>query len=754
MATSSIPTNPARQPLKTFVNNVLGGLTCGANLFPIVMGSGLVAIAPLGSQFAATGIAAGISAGIIGVAVTSLTSKSPSLISLPKSSLAILVAGLFAQLGADPEIRTLMGGYGGDMGAFYLGVIAISVILAGVLQILFAVLRLGVLVTFIPYPVVAGFMNGIACLIFLGQLPVILGAPTGGGLRSILQVDNTMLSVSAAIGAAVICSILVVRRFYKTTPNALIGICMGVVVFQLFFISQPVATLIPPVGEVKASLPTPGGFIELFQRLNVRELYVLLTKIAGTAVVIALIGSFQSLLSLTVVDTLQGVRTDRNRELVAQGCGQIASGLFGGLPSSGSIGITRIIHQMGATAKAVTVISGICLLIVVTQVPWIMQYIPKAAVAAVIMLGSLAIIDGWSRQLFLRVVIQRKPNVGRALLLSLSVSLFVTATVLLVGIIEAILAGMVISLLVFFQRSRQLVLRRSCFGDMVHSRTGRRSEEVEYLKDHGRRIAVFEIQGPVFFGTADQLAEDIENVLGDVDTVILDFRRVSDIDASGAFVIRRFDNLFDKYGKTLLLSHIPYGASMQEFLVNMGLEKLFRENRVLDDMDSALRRAEDELLARDGISLRAESEVALHEFEILKGFSTAELEALKSRMSRCDYAAGTPVMAHGSTSDFLLFLVRGSVAIQRPLIEDGRNLLLATRRAGVILGEMALLTNEARSADVCAQTDVVGYKLEKADFEIFCDEQPRAGMHLIRNIAGVLSLRVTDLLGTIENLEQ
>ena len=753
MATGTLSDNEVRTPFRAFMSNILGGLTCGANLFPIVMGSGLVAIAPLGPEYTATGIAAGISAGVIGVFAASLASKSQSLISLPKSSLAILVAGLFAQFGNDPAIQALVQRYDGDLGMFYLGTIAICMMLAGALQILFAALRLGVLVTYIPYPVVAGFMNGVACLIFLGQLPVVLGANPGDGIMEVIETENKMLGVAMLIGVSVIVSIVLMRRFFKATPNALIGIFVGVLVFQLFFTDQPVATLAAAGSEVKATVPIPGVFLEVVDTLSTADLMLLLTKIAGTAIVIALIGSFQSLVSLTVVDTLLGVRTNRNRELVAQGLGQIATGAFGGLPSSGSIGISRMIHELGGTAKAVTLISGLCLLLVVTQAPWIMQYIPKAAVAAVIMISAIAIIDGWSRQLFLRVIIQRTSNVSRALLISFSVSLCVTAMVLLVGIIEAIMAGMIIALLVFFQRSRELVLRRSTYGDTTRSRTERCSEEVDYLKEHGRRIAIFEIQGPVFFGTADQLAEDIEKVIGDVDTVILDFRRVSDIDASGAFVLRRFDNLFDKYGKTLLLSHIPYGPAMKEFLINMGVNRPFNENRVHDDLDDALRHAEDNILTTYFCRL-PEDEFDLREFDTLRNFTPKELQDLKSRMTRCTYEAGTPVMAYGAKTDFMLFLVKGSVRIQRAIEGEDRVLHLATRRPGVILGEMALLTEQPRTADVCAETDVIGYKMEKVDFDKFCEQQPRAAILLVKNIAGILSLRVNDMLGAIENLEK
>ena len=754
MANSVIPDSSLGARLRLLMYNVLGGLTCSANLFPIVIGSGLVAVAPLGPEYSSVGIAAGISAGVIGVFATSVTSKSQSMISLPKSSLAILIAGLFAQFAKDPAIQTLVKAYQGDLAVFYMGTIAICIVLAGMLQILFAVLRLGVLVTFIPYPVVAGFMNGIACLIFLGQLPVVLGASPGDGVAKVLETDNEMLGVAALIGLAVYLAIILMRRFFKKTPNALIGICVGVLVYQLVFPTQPVDTVAAAGSVFHAGIPLPGTYFEIFSLLDSDQLLELLMKIAGTAMVIALIGSFQSLVSLTVVDTLQGVRTDRNRELIAQGVGMMASGAFAGLPSSGSIGITRMIHEIGGVAKVVTLLSGLFLLFIVTQTPWIMQYIPKAAIAAVIMFGSIAIIDGWSRQLFLRVIIHRTSNVSRALLLSFSVSLFVTGMVLVVGIIEAILAGMIISLLVFFQRSRELVLRRSTYGDTIHSRTERASDETEYLKEHGRQIAIFEIQGPVFFGTADQLAEDIENVISGVDTVILDFRRVSDIDASGAFVLRRFDNLFDRYNKTLLLSHIPYGEGMREFLINMGVERPYRESRVHDDLDTALRHAEDDILSRKYICRLGEDEVPLREFAILANFTPGELKALESSMTRCTYEAGTPLIEYGEESDFMIFLLQGSVRIQRMIDGEDRALLLATRRPGVILGEMALLTDQPRTADVIAETDVIGYRLEKVDFEKFCEMQPRAAIHLVKNIASILSYRVNDMLGAIENLEK
>ncbi|MCG8548569.1 MAG: SulP family inorganic anion transporter [Alphaproteobacteria bacterium] len=753
MSKESPTTKGIKGLVASISSNILAGLTSAVVILPIAIGAGLVAVAPLGPEYSAAGVLAGFYAGIFGTIAASLTGGSLLHISIPKTSLSVLIAALVAEFGIDPEIQSIIQNNNFKTTDFYIGIIGISVIVAGVLQILFGFFRLGILMTFIPYPVVAGFMNGVACLIVIGQLPVLLGAPRGADLSEIFNVVDGKILMSLAIGAVVIGTYFIVRRLSNRAPAALLGVCAGVLVFKLALPVQSIETLIPTIGQLPDTFPNPGRVFSLAVDLTPAQVYLLSVKVGATAIAIALIGSFQSLLSVSVADQLHGRRTNRNRELFAQGLGQVASGIFSGIAVGGSIQLVRLTKSAGANAKFVSLVAGLSLLILIWQFGWVLQDIPLAAVAAILLIGSIAIIDGWSRQLFVKLLKQRNQVTQTAVPVSLAITFFVAALVIFAGIMEAILAGTVISLFLFFQRSRELVLRRSMFGDLLHSRTVRRQEEAAYLRDNGKRIAIFELQGPIFFGTADQLAEHVEKVFGDIEIAVLDFRRVPDIDSSGALVLMRLDELFSKSDKVMLLSHLASDGPLREFLMEMGLDAPARDNRILDDLDAALRRAEDELLTRKGLEHSAQDEVALEEFDALKDLSRDEFAALKMQFSRCDYSEGERILAHSDESRFLLFLVRGSVSVQRRVPGANRTIRLATRRPGVLLGEMALLTDARRTADIYAETDVVAYKLEREAFENFCRENPVGAMHLVRNIGSLLSSRLEDLQVTIEHLE-
>jgi MFS superfamily sulfate permease-like transporter len=362
---------------KYFKTDVLSGMVVFLVALPLCLGIALASGAPL---------FAGIISGVIGGIVVGLMSNSQLSVSGPAAGLTAIVLAAITSLGS---YQTFL----------------LAVVLAGVLQILLGIAKAGTVSNYFPSNVIEGMLTAIGIIIILKQLPHAVGYDTDneGDMFFIEKGDhhNTFSSIIDAInnsqlGAAIIClvSLAILIAFNKVAflkkikviPGALVAVIAGVILNEIFKMIHPDLVI---QQEHLVNLPTPKSFDEFFGQFQMPDFSMISNpKVWITAATIAVVASIETLLCIEASDKMDPLKrySNTNTELFAQGTGNILSGLLGGMPMTSVIVRTSANVNSGGKTKVATIAHGIFLLIAVLAIPTILNKIPLACLAAILLM--------------------------------------------------------------------------------------------------------------------------------------------------------------------------------------------------------------------------------------------------------------------------------------------------------------------------------------------------------------------------------
>jgi len=300
------------------------------------------------------------------------------------------------------------------------------------------------------------------------------------------------------------------------------------------------------------------------------------------------------------------------------------------------------------------------------------------------------------------------------------------------------------------------VVRRKLVCDQHYSKRVRTAEEMEILSRQGHQAVICELQGSLFFGTANQLYAALEPELKSRNYLILDLRRVQTVDVTAAHMLEQVKDMLAEREGTLIFASIPprlpSGLDIAAYLHEVGLLDASGHVRVFDDVDAALEWVEDQLIAAAELALAAETALDLHEIELFKHRKEHTLEALEHCLVQRSLKAGEKIFARGDTGDELFLIRRGAVRILLPLSERQSH-HLGTFGRGAFFGEMAFLDGAVRSADAVAFSDVELYVLSRQVFDTFAEEHKKAALGLMEGIASVLASRLRYTTAELRALE-
>jgi SulP family sulfate permease len=311
---------------RPLAGDVRGGITAAIVDLGLLLTYGLLAFGALGVEHADRGILAAFVASIFGGLVANLLGSAAIPGSGPRASSTLILATFVAALVADGSVPAA--GLPSVEAVFFLA--AACVALAGLIQLAFAVARLDSLVKFVPHPVVSGFMNGIAILIVISQLPNGVPSPplVGGWVEAI----GAAQAGTVFIGLAAAAVVWIVTWRWPRAPAALVAVVAGVLLYHGLAASIPSLQLGPLLEPVAGRLPPPTALAPIVSDAGWNLMRTHWADVVGTAFVIATVGSLDSLLAAAGADVAHGTRHDANRELAGQGFGNVVSGLLGGLP--------------------------------------------------------------------------------------------------------------------------------------------------------------------------------------------------------------------------------------------------------------------------------------------------------------------------------------------------------------------------------------------------------------------------------------
>jgi CRP-like cAMP-binding protein/ABC-type transporter Mla MlaB component len=274
------------------------------------------------------------------------------------------------------------------------------------------------------------------------------------------------------------------------------------------------------------------------------------------------------------------------------------------------------------------------------------------------------------------------------------------------------------------------------------------------LEDRAKGIIVYELRGPLFFGSADNLAGEIEGEMGHHTYCILDMKRVDEIDSTGAKILGQISKKISASGKYLLISYLTDDPSLMDFLKAIGVYKTLGEDYFFPDTDAALEWAEDNVLTQSLEIAGASDRIELDQMDILRDFTPQEIQDLKQNLRRKTFSKGEIIVKEGDTDRNLFLLAKGLVSVRIHLPESDRYKRLVTYSPGVTFGEMAFLDGSPRSADVWSDEDSETYVLSPAEFSVLQNQRPQIAIKLVRNIALEISDRLRIRTNEVRVLEE
>lgn len=484
-----------RDVRRTWRGDLLAGITVGIVALPLALAFGVSSGA---------GAAAGLITAIVAGVVAAVFGGSNIQVSGPTGAMVVVLGPIVATHGV--------------------GAVALVSLMAGVLVLIVGLAKLGRVVSYIPWPVIEGFTLGIAVIIFLQQVPAAVGQRPGpssnafiSAVQSLSHIDWSTI-IWPVLAVVVVAAIMVLApRIHKQLPGSIIAII--VVSLGAAIANLPLAR----IGALPSSLPAPA--MPLLDP-------VVVTSLIGPAFTVAALAAIESLLSARVAASISDTGPyDADRELVGQGLASVASGFFGGMPATGAIARTAVNLRSGGRTRLAALVHALVLVTVVYLATGIVSQIPLAALSGVLMVTATRMVS----------VATIRSVIGS----TRSDTIVFIATALITVSFDLIAAvGIGITVAAFF------ALRHLAQSGGVH-----REQLPLPARPGDEHIALFRLDGALFFGAADRVLEQVTGVL-DVSVVIVRMSQLQVLDATGAKVVTEMVTALERRGITVLIKGI------------------------------------------------------------------------------------------------------------------------------------------------------------------------------------------------------
>lgn len=705
----------------------LSGAVVALETVAIVLTLGLLAFAPLGAS-APLGIAAAFAAVIAGGLVYALLGSAASPSAGPTSATALILAGLVAQLVQDARFD-LHSPHGL---ATLLAVAASSVVLMGLFQILMGLAGLGRLARFVPQPVLAGFMNGVALLILFSQVPILLGLTPLTRLTDLTGLSQAQ-PLALLVGLATAGTVWLVSWKWSRASSSLLGLALGCILFAALTAIVPSVHLGDLVGPLPQGWVSPDGLLPLADSGTWTLLLAHGKAVFLTGAVLAVIGSLESLLVALASDQYGYSQHDPGRELLSMGAANMVSGLCAGLPLVLSNARCVLLFKKAAVGRGPALASVIAFLVIYTVGGPLLAMLPKVVLAGIMVTIAVALSDRWTRQLLRQWLSGERSADLRH---SLAVVALVGFVTVLFGFVAAVGIGSLLAMLIFISAMNRSLIRERFSALERPSRRIYGPAQARLLQVERQRVVLIELEGALFFGSAERLAIEASALPPGCRCLVLDLSQVSMIDASGAMLLQQLSSQLDRRGVSLLLAGVSADSQHGKRLRTFGC---FRASLPgggradwWPDADRAIEAAEQMLLAQAGVD-DVQVAVPLAETSLMRRLDAQQLERVKERMEVRHLRAGEILFRQGDPGDRLYVLTQGSISIiggKGPVRQR-----FVSFSPGIMIGEMSMLDGAGRSADAIADTDAVVWSLTREVYDALVLADPLLGERLTRNIA-------------------
>lgn len=525
-----------------FVKDVTAGIIVAIIALPLSIALALAS---------GVGPEAGIFTAIVAGFVISALGESSVQIAGPTAAFATIVAGIVARDGMDGLV--------------------IATVLAGVFLIIMGICRFGSLIKFIPYTITTGFTSGIAVTIVIGQLKDFFGVTYPEGVRPIetmeklaafLENVGTVNPAALIVGAVSLAILIISPYIFKKIPGSLIAVIVGI--FMVKFLPLKVSTI--------GNLYTISNALPSFHLTAVN--FEIVQAAIPNAFTIAILAAIESLLSCVVADGMINGKHRSDMELVAQGAGNIASALFGGIPATGAIARTAANIKNGGRTPVAGMVHSITLVIVLVVLMPYAGMIPMPTIAAILFIVAYNMCQ-W------RTFLQLVKTAPKSDILVLVVTFVLTVVFDLVVAIEI---GMILACLLFIKRMSEETKAESWV--YTDDDTVAVNENLRMLP---AAIRVYEVSGPLFFGASDAIEHII--VEESAKCLVLRMRAVPALDSTAMNALTALTKTCESKGVTIVFSHV--NEQPMKAMKKAGFTELVGAESFCPNITAALERAEE-----------------------------------------------------------------------------------------------------------------------------------------------------------------
>ncbi|WP_324642682.1 SulP family inorganic anion transporter [Pseudarthrobacter sp. LT1] len=523
----------------TWRTDLLAGITVGIVALPLALAFGVSS---------GVGAEAGLITAIVAGLVAAVMGGSPVQVSGPTGAMVVVLAPVVAVHG--------------------IGSVALLSLMAGLLVCALGFSGLGRAVAFIPWPVVEGFTLGIAAIIFLQQVPLATGTSGTPGHNTLLAAveaaagaaaPTVVLTLALVAGVAVV--MVLVQKLFRALPASLLAVLLATAAAEMLQLD------VPRIGTLPHSLPAPS-----FPALDPASL----GNLAMPAVAVAFLAAIESLLSARVAAGMAGPNGrptgpySPDRELMGQGLASIAAGLFGGMPATGAIARTAVNVRSGARTRLAAAVHAIVLLGITYLASGMVSRIPLAALGGVLMVTAVRMV---SRRTITAILRSTRADAA----------VFVLTAVITVAF------DLIIAIQIGLAAAALFALRKFA------SLSGVQREEIPGPPVEGdEHIAVFRLDGAMFFGAAERILQEISQVK-DVQVAIIRLSQLRMLDATGAHALVEVISALELRGITVLLKGVR--PDHLDLVTNVGVIRSLRHHKHLfDQLPDAVEHARSHVL--------------------------------------------------------------------------------------------------------------------------------------------------------------
>jgi sulfate permease, SulP family len=681
--------------LQTLLPNLTAGLVVGfvEVIFAISVAS-LIFSGPLKADLP-RGISIVLVTSIVSILMTSLFSSSKGVVAgiqdNPAVLLTIAVASLAGVLGA-----------GTDLLPTVIALIFATTVLTGFFLLLLGTFRLGGLMRYIPYPVIGGFMAGTGWLLAQGSISITADYPLRLDTLSLLmQPDQLLLWIPGVIFGLVLFAGVRGIDHYTAMPGLLIGSLIVFFVMLLvggFSIEEAIqrGLLLGHMGQETTWQPLPLGDLT-------QAHWIAVLRQGSNIGTVLLLASINLLLNVSGVELALRKDIDLNHELRIAGIGNLLSALAGGMVGYHDLSYTVLNHRIGAKSRLAGLIAGLVCLLVLLLGTSILTYIPKSLLGGLLLFLGLNFLEEW--------VVQGWKRLDRV---DYGVVLLILIIIVTSNFLVGVTVGLVLMVVIFvWNYSHINIFRHTLSGAEAASHVERNAITQRELVKLGRQIYILELQGFIFFGTANAVLEQVNQRLhmtkeAPLKFLILDFRRVTGLDSSAMFSLSKVKHLAMTHQFALVFTDLP--DAMKQELARSGLS--LDEIQFFVDLDHGLEWCEEQLLDNSPITQRhAPASLQLQLSDL--GFPSDGVEQLKAYLDKIVLSEGEYLIHQGEPLSDLYFIEIGRVSVYLEL-ENNKRVRVQTPSMGTIVGELGFYIDVPRSASVIADERTIAYRLTRA----------------------------------------